>query len=272
MRNKRHQTKLGEKIALITGASSGIGSATALRFAQSGLTVVLVARRLERLRALAVEITRSGGRVKVIQADLAEDSQRFTIYKEVINDLGRVDILVNNAGLGWYGYYASMPWSVAQELLQVNITAVAHLTSLFLPDMRERDAGHIINIGSIAGSFPNQGVAIYSASKSFLDAFTTVLHRELRGSNVTCSVVRVGPVATEFYERAKGRQAGLPVPAERFAITPERVAESVWRLVHKPRKTIYVPRFYAITPWIELLFGWMVDRLGPLLLRRASAS
>lgn len=272
MSKPKHTSENHRKIALITGASSGIGSATALKFARAGLMVVLVARRLNRLEILESEIRETGGKVKIIQADLTDDTQRLGIYQRVIEDLDRVDILVNNAGLGWYGYYANMPWHIAQELLQLNITAVAHLTNLFLPGMRKRDSGHIINIGSIAGGFPNQGVAIYSASKSFLDAFTTVLHRELRGSNVSCSVVRVGPVRTEFFERAKDRPAGLPVPAERFAITPDRVADRIWDLVQSPSKAIYIPRYYAITPWIELLFGWVVDRLGPLLLRRASAT
>jgi hypothetical protein len=153
-------------------------------------------------------------------------------------------------------------------MLAVNITAVAHLTSLFLPQMRRRDKGHIINIGSIAGGFPNQGVALYSASKSFLDAFTTVLHRELRGSHVSISVIRAGPVHTEFFDQAAHLANGSRIPAERFGISPEKVAERIWELIRRPRRVIYVPRALAVTPWIELMFGRVVDRLGPLLLRR----
>lgn len=255
-------------VALVTGASSGIGTAVARKLAHEGMKVVLVARRLARLNGLADEITRSGGQAEAIQADLASENDRLRIFEQTTDALGREDILVNNAGLGWYGYYADMPWDVAAQLMQVNITAVAHLTNLFLPRMMAFDKGHIINIGSIAGSFPNQGVALYSASKSFLDAFTTVLHRELRGTRVHCSVVRAGPVSTEFFDQAANRQSGLRVPAERFAVTPERVADRICRLIKRPRRVIYVPRTLAVVPWVEMFFGGIVDRLGPLLLRR----
>lgn len=259
------------KTALITGASSGIGSAIARVLAQQNIHVVLVARRLQRLNSLAQEIKQAGGSAAIIQADLTQEVERINVYEQVLADSGNLDILINNAGLGWYGYYADMPWDIALEVLQVNITAVAHLTNLFLPEMRARNSGHIINIGSIAGSFPNQGVALYSASKSFLDSFTNVLHRELTGTHVECSVARVGPVATEFYDQAAHRPAGLPIPAERFAITAEEVAHRIWGLIERPRKVIYIPRALVVVPWVELLFGWLVDRLGPLLLKRASA-
>ena len=152
-------------------------------------------------------------------------------------------------------------------MLRVNIDAVAHLTRLFLPAMRARDAGHIINIGSISGGLPSQGVALYSASKSFLDAFTTALYRELSGTRVHVSVVRAGPVHSEFFEQVANRPAGLNIPVERFAIPAKRVAVRIWRLLQRPRRAIYVPRLLVVTPWIELLFGWLQDRLGPLLLK-----
>jgi short-subunit dehydrogenase len=260
------------RTALITGASSGIGAAIACTLARQGLHIVLVARRLKRLEHLAGEIRRIGGESSIIQADLAVESQRIRVYEQVSDRFETLEILINNAGLGWYGYYADMPWHVALQVLQVNINAVAHLTGLFLPGMRSRDTGHIINIGSIAGSFPNQGTAIYSASKSFLDAFTSALHRELAGSAVECSVARVGPVATEFFQQAAQQPAGLPVPAQRFAIPADHVAQRVWDLVQRPRKVIYIPRGLFLVPLIEFLFGGIIDRLGPLLLKRATSN
>ena len=110
----------------------------------------------------------------------------------------QVDVLVNNAGLGWYGFGTEMPWTIASEILQVNITAAVHFTLLFLKKMRSLGSGHIINIGSISGSLPSQGVALYGATKSFLDNFTTALYRELTGTHLHVSVVRAGPVLTEF--------------------------------------------------------------------------
>jgi len=256
------------KTALVTGASSGIGAATARELARHGLNVVLVARRLARLQRLQAEIVATGGQAQVLEADLSRIDERAKVHARVRAAYGSPDVLVNNAGLGWYGYYADMPWETALEILRINVEAVMHLTRLFLPDMRLRDAGHIVNVGSIAGSLPNQGIAIYGASKSFLDAFTSSLYREMHGTGVQVSVVRVGPVETEFYQQAVQRPAGLPVPAERFAIPAERVASRIWELLQHPRKVIYVPRFLRLAPLLETFFGWLVDRLGPLLLRR----
>jgi short-subunit dehydrogenase len=261
MNRKNYQ----HKVAVITGASSGIGEATARRLASAGMKVVLVARRLERLLKLQSEITAAGGAAEVIPADLGSESNRRHVFERV----GETDVLVNNAGLGWYGYYNEMRWETAREMLQVNIGATAHLTSLFLPGMRKRNRGHVINIGSISGSIPSQGIVLYAASKSFMDAFTTALHRETSGSNVHISVVRAGAVRTEFCESALGRVNGGHVPTENAGVTPGHVAWRIWKLLLHPRRVIYVPRWLGIVPWVELSFGWLEDGIGPLLLKRA---
>ncbi len=256
-------------VALITGASSGIGAATARRLAREGLRVILVARREDRLWALAEEIGQGGGEALVIPADLTREEERRRVVEEALRTWGRVDILVNNAGLGWYGYGAEMPWPVAQRIVQVNVEAVVHFSLLLLPEMRARDCGHIINVGSIAASLPSQGVAIYSATKAFLDAFTTSLYREMRGSGVRVSVLKPGPVTTEFFGVASC--AGRQMPAERFGVRPETVAARVWGLLQHPRRMAYTPRFYWLAQWVEPFFGWVMDLLGPLLLRRSEA-
>ncbi len=256
------------KVALVTGASSGIGAVTAKRLAREGLKVVLVARREGRLRSLAAQIRELGGEVLVVVADLVEESERLRVAQEVRAAYGAVDVLINNAGFGWYGFAAGMPWMLARQMMEINVAAVVHLTLLFLPDMETRNSGHIINVGSIAGSLPSQGVALYSATKSFLDTFTTSLYRELRGTNVHVSVVKPGPVSTEFYDAASTRSSGLRIPAERFSVRPEAVADRIWALLRKPARIAYVPRLFGFVPWIELCLGWLMDLLGPLLLRR----
>jgi uncharacterized protein len=251
------------KVAVVTGASSGIGAATARQLANAGLTVVLVARRLERLLGLQAEITSAGGKAEVIAADLRSETERVGVFEQV----GAADVLVNNAGFGWYGYFNEMGWETARDMLQVNVEATAHLTSLFLPGMKERNRGHIINVGSISGSIPSQGIALYGATKSFLDNFTTALVRELRGTRVHASVVRAGPVQTEFGETALGLKNGGHVPTERVGVSAEVVARRVWKLLLQPRRVIYVPRWLGIVPWAELSFGWVIDLVGPLLLK-----
>jgi short-subunit dehydrogenase len=177
-------------------------------------------------------------------------------------------VLVNNAGLGWYGFGTDMPWTTASEILQINIAAAVHFTLLFLQKMRTIGSGHIINIGSISGSLPSQGIAVYGASKSFLDNFTTALYRELTGTRLHVSVVRAGPVLTEFCDTAASREGGLHLPTERMGVTAETIADHIWNLLEHPRRVVYVPSWLALTPYVENTFGWLIDRLGPLLLRR----
>ena len=264
---KQHISRWLNKIAVVTGASSGIGAATARKLASQGLRVILVARRQDRLEQLADEISASGGHAEILPADLTQESERQRVYSQVEAEYGHVDVLVNNAGLGWYGFGTEMPWTIASEILHVNIEAVVHFTLLCLNKMRSIGSGHIINIGSISGGLPSQGVALYGATKSFLDNFTTALYRELTGTKLHVSVVRAGPVFTEFNDATAKRQGSFHLPTERIGISAEVVADRVWSLLEHPRRVIYVPTWLAITPFVENTFGWLIDRLGPLLLR-----
>jgi uncharacterized protein len=252
------------KLAVITGASSGIGAALARKLSAQGLQVLLVARRRERLESLAEEICSAGGRVQILTADLRKEADRVRLCEQA----GDADLLINNAGLGWYGYGDQMSWKTAQEMLQVNVEAVVQLSLTFLAKMRQRNAGHIINIGSISGSLPSQGIALYGATKSFLDNFTTALHRELTGTHVHVSVVRAGPVKTEFTEAALTLENGGQMPQGMSGVPSEQVAERIWSLVQHPRRVIYIPAYFRLVPWLELSFGWVIDRVGPLLLKK----
>ncbi len=261
---------LDGKIAVVTGASSGIGSATARRLAGEGMQVVLVARRRERLDSLAEKIRLAGGTAHCLPADLTQEGERAQVFAQVAGQFGWADVLVNNAGLGWYGYGDRMSWQTAWQMLQVNVEAVVQLSLAFLPGMRSRNSGHIINVGSISGSIPSQGVALYGATKSFLDTFTTALYRELRGTHVHVSVLRAGPVRTEFGEAALRQESGGHVPTEYVGVSADRVAGQIWKLLLRPQRVIYVPAWLRVVPWAELAFGWIIDRLGPLLLKNTS--
>jgi hypothetical protein len=262
------ESKWLNKIAVVTGASSGIGAATSRRLAKQGLHVILVARRRDRLEQLAEDIRATNGKAEVILADLSDEIERQAVYDQLETEYGRVDVLVNNAGLGWYGFSTEMPWTIASEILQVNISAAVHFSLLFLKKMRSAGSGHIINIGSISGSLPSQGVAVYGASKSFLDNFTTALYRELSGTHLHVSVIRAGPVLTDFCDTAANLDGGRQLPTENIGVTAEAIADKVWDLLEHPRRVIYVPRWLALTPYLEATFGWLIDRLGPLLLRK----
>jgi short-subunit dehydrogenase len=256
---------------MVTGASSGIGAAVARSLAREGMLVILLARRVERLDELAREIRAAGGEVETLPADISLEKERKRVFDRVTDRFGRLDLLVNNAGMGYYGFAAEMPWQTASEILAVNISAIVHLCLLFLPGMKQRGNGQVINISSIAGKMPNQGIAVYSGSKSFLDSFSTSLFREMRGSGVFICTLRPGPVSSEFFDTAQERSNGnRRTPGELFAIAPERVARAVIGLVNHPRRKAYVPAYLVVSPLLELLFGWAIDLVGPVLLKRKS--
>jgi len=257
-----------ERTALITGASSGIGAAAAKRLAREGLAVALVARRADRLQALAGEICAQGGRALAFPCDLTCERERAQLAEDVLARLGRVDVLFNNAGVGWYGYFQKMPWPLAAELVEINVTAVVHLTCLFLPHMRQRGSGHIINMGSLTGALPVQGSVMYGASKAFGESFTNALHRELAGTKIYASVIRASGVRTEFFDTVSGREGGQRLPGWAFSVEVDQVVDALWSLLCRPRRIVFVPWTMRFVPWAEVLAGWVMDRVGPALLRR----
>lgn len=256
------------KTVLITGASSGIGAATASRLAAEGLTVALVARRRERLEELAEHIQSGGGKAHVFPADLTVEEQRTALFEQVEAAIGIPDVLVNNAGYTYLGYLDEMNWADARMMIEINDTAAVHLTRLVLPGMIARRSGHVINMSSVTGLMPSQGNAVYAASKAFLTAFSTALVRELHGSGVRVSAVHPGPVRTEIFDVAANLENAQRVPAENSAIPPEEVAEEVWNLLRRPHRSVIVPWHWSWVVPTELLFGWVMDRTGPFLLRK----
>jgi len=256
------------KTAVITGASSGIGAAAARKLAGEGLRVTLVARRQERLDALAAEIRSRGGQADVLAADLGSESARLEVFERVSQACGCPDVLVNNAGFAYYGFTDRMPWEAARAMLDVNAAAAVHLTRLFLPGMLARRSGHVVNVGSVNGVLPSQGTALYSATKAFLNAFTAALYRELRGSGVEVSVVLPGPVSTELFDASEKIENGFRVPAEAFAISSGSVADCIWSLLRRPRRYAFVPWYWRWTAPAEFFFGWAMDLVGPALLRK----
>jgi len=257
-----------DKTALITGASSGIGESIAKNLARHGIRVILVARREDRLLKISSEIMDAGGNASFYVSDLASENSRMTLWKNLQDQDHVPDILVNNAGIGWYGYFYQMPWNIAKDLLRLNIESMVHFSSLILPSMLAKKYGHIINIGSISGKLPEQGIALYSSSKAFMDSYTTILFRELVGSNIHISIIRAGPIKTEFFDAARKMENGGSIPAEKLATPVSSVSKRVWRLLQYPRKTAYVPEWMVISPLLELFFNWAIDLAGPLLLKK----
>ena len=210
-------------IALVTGASSGIGRDIARSLAKHGINVIITARKRDRLIELKEELTRKYGvKVMYIAADLTDENQCFRLYEQVKKY--NIDILVNNAGFGVFGEFAETNLEQELDMLDVNIKAFHILFKLFLKDFIKRDCGFILNSASMAGFFPGPLFSSYYASKAYIVRMTQAVAEELhaRHSNVRVSMLCPGPVATEFSERARVRFSIPPVSSEKLAETAVR--------------------------------------------------
>lgn len=187
---------------VITGASSGIGEAFARHYARVGYSVVLVARRKERLEALAVTLRGHGVEAAVLAEDLREPAAPERIAAAIERLGWEVEGLVNNAGLGFQASFASMSREQLESMMAVNIAALVRMARVVLPSMLERRRGFILNIASTAGFQPVPYFAVYAASKAFVVSFSEALHEEVRGQGVQVAALCPGPVDTEFQQVA----------------------------------------------------------------------
>lgn len=185
-------------VTLVTGASAGLGAEFARQCAARGDEVVLVARREDRLRALAGEI----GRAHVVAADLAAPGASEKLVSDLRAQGLSVACLINNAGFGLAGKFADLPLARQREMLDLNVAALTELCRLVLPPMQERRQGAILNVASTGAFQAGPGIAVYFASKAYVLSFTEALHQELKGSGVKVSALCPGPTATEFGEVA----------------------------------------------------------------------
>ena len=220
--------------ALVTGASSGMGDAIARALAARGMSVLLAARRAERLRELAVELRREY-RVdaEAIPADLGKPAAAGVLWIEA-TDGREIHLLVNNAGFGLKGRFDALSLDRQAEMVRLNCTALMELTHLALPGMRERRAGGIVNVSSVAAFQPVPDLAVYAASKAFVLSLTQAVAEESRGSGVRVLALCPGPVATGFQEVAgtqvTGRTPGI--------MTAEEVAEATLRALEAGDDTV----------------------------------
>lgn len=186
-------------VALVTGASAGIGRELAKLLAADRHDLVLVARRADDLRALADELAAAHGvTAHALPADLADPAAPPRLFDEVAAKGLAVEVLVNNAGFGALGPFADADLGRMLAMIQVNVTALTHLTGLFLPGMRQRGRGRILNLGSTAAFQPGPLMAVYYATKAYVLSFSEAVAKELEGTGVTVTCLCPGPTRTEF--------------------------------------------------------------------------
>src|SRR4051794_13991214 len=227
---------------IVTGASTGIGRATALLLAQHGAAVLAVARDEARLKELAGE--QSG--INVFAADVTDEDQRAAL----VDAASPVDVLINNAGLGYEGLVEDTPMERVRQLFELNVFALIDLTQRVLPSMIERGAGYIVNVGSVSGYVAHPPSTVYSATKFAVQGFTDGLRREVKGRGVDVTLIAPGPIKTEFQARLKtGEPAPEPGALDR-GLPPESVAKAILKAITRSKvpgyQTITVPRALGI--------------------------
>jgi short-subunit dehydrogenase len=247
-------------IALVTGASSGIGEATARRLARDGAHVVLVARREERLRALAEEL----GGATVIAADLDDPDAPARIAERVREEHDRLDLLVNNAGAGWQSSFAEGGYANVHRTMELNFDAVVRLTEALLPLLRQSAPSSIVNVSSTSGRVARARGGAYSASKFALAGWTDALAFEERAHDVHVGLVLPGFVATEGFPQ----KPLVSRRATRWIVsTPQKVADAIVDAGPGGRHERYVPRAYYLAGVIRTvaprLYRRVVGRGGP---------
>lgn len=244
-------------VALVTGASSGIGEATARRLARDGAGLVLVARREERLRELAEEL----GGATVVAVDLTDDDAPRRVADAVESEHGRLDLLVNNAGAAWRGAFADAGWAGLERHMKLNFDATVRLTEALLPILRRSQPSSIVNVASVAGRVSRARSGAYSASKFALIGWSDSLYGEERPHGVHVGLVLPGFVSTEGFPQ---RELTAKRLSRVIVSTPDKVADAIVHAGPGGKAERYVPRYWWLIAALRVL--------APPLVRRGSAN
>lgn len=256
-------------VVLITGASSGIGAASAQLFATQGYTVVLAARRGELLDRLAEGILSQGGNALAITTDVTrwEDVQKC--IRVLLERFNRLDVLINNAGFGRLKWLEELdPLKDIEAQIQVNLLGAIYMARAVTPVMMARGKGAIINIASVAGLIGMPTYSVYAATKFGMRGFNEALRRELSPFGIRVSIIYPGGVETEFSQHTGvNRKTGYSTPT-RLRLSAEDVARVAFRLIEHPRRQVIIPWYMAGAQWMNALCPSLVDWLVDILFVR----
>lgn len=244
---------LSGKVAIVTGASSGIGKVVAQDLAAEGCKVGIIARRQDRIDALAAELNEQGHTVRSYAADVTRQGDLEAAFAFFAKELGPIDILVNNAGFGLHKSFNDLSMEDLRSMMETNYFGAASCIKLVLPGMQERDSGHIVNVASIAGEVFRPMFSGYSATKAAVVGLTECIANELAGTGVRISMVNPGPVTTEFFDDPSWENSVLG--PQIMVSTPESVSRAVVRTLKSGRFATYVPGWIGTGPAVRAMTG-----------------
>ncbi len=256
------------KVVVITGASSGIGKESAIKFAKLRAHVVLVSRNKSKLEETARELSKFQTQVLVCICDVSQKDQVNQMCKQVLEKFGTIDILVNNAGFGIYGNFNDLKVEEIESQMATNYLGMIYCTKAFLPKMLEKKSGHIVNVASVAASFGIPAMSGYCASKFAMLGFSESLYHELQGSGVGITVVSPIMVRTNFFAHNSFNK----MPRYTTALSAVTVANAVVRAASSPRLEIVTPQFVRIAIWFKHTLPYLINPIVGGIFRRAKSN
>jgi len=256
-----------QPIAVVTGASSGIGAATAKALARDGWRVVLVARRAERLDELAAEIGAAGGEARAEALDAADGPAVIAIADRVRAEWGTPSLVVNSAGAGEWRFLEETSVGEIVEMMGAPYLAAANTCRAFIADMLAAKRGHFIHVGSPASVMPWPGATAYTASRWALRGLHEALCMDLYGTGLRSSLIYLGEVSSEYFEANPGSHEHIPKIGSWIPVsTPERCAEVILKTVYHPRRVVFFPFALRVMAWLAAISPgptrWLIARTG----------
>ena len=241
------------KVVVITGASSGIGRATAEILAREKAKLVLVARREELLNEVPAELR--------LALDLRQTDQVETMIQRTLAELGRIDVLINNAAFGYYGSVEKTPLPVVREIFNLNFEAPLLASQRVIPIMRAQGGGHIINVSSVAGKRGLPMAGIYCATKFALNGISESLRVELKGSGIDVSIINPAATQTEFGDNVRTGDVTGKFKAMGHVQSAEEVAEAIVRCIRHPKIEVYPYGVSRLLAWANAVWPSAVDKI-----------
>ncbi|WP_186578289.1 SDR family NAD(P)-dependent oxidoreductase [Aquibacillus kalidii] len=254
-------TKLRNKNIIITGASSGIGEEIALQVAEQGGNPILVARSVDKLKRMKMELESTYSvKCSFYQADLTDLSEWRRTLHQIMEDIAQVDALINNAGFGIFNKVGETNWEDIERMFQLNVYALIMGTHEILPYFINRREGHIINIGSQAGKIATPKSSVYSATKHAVIGFSNALRLEVEDQGVFVTTVNLGPVRTNFFDMADP-SGNYQKAIGRYMLDPEKVARNITKALFTNKREINMPGWMEMGSKFYNLFPKLTERM-----------
>ncbi len=248
------------RVVILTGATQGIGRATAYTLAEAGCKLALAARSVESLQSLAGELQKSGHQATAIPTDMGDTSQAAALAQKTVESFGQIDVLINNAAVGLRNRVVDMREEEARRLMDINYFGPVALIQAAIPHLKANPGGGlIINISSIVGRRAMPGIAGYCASKGALEKMAESLRVELVAANIRVSTVYPGVTVTHFNHNSLGSsQEGR---GRITGVTPERVARTILKTIHREQRDVFITLFDRTFVTASAIWPWLMDKL-----------